>query len=51
MNAKVPDYYLSSFHTVAVNLSIATWVYNILISLSGDVQLNRRPKNKSDRDF
>ena len=51
MNAKVPDYYLSSFDTVPVNLSIATWVYNILISLSDDVQLNRRPKNKSDRDF
>ena len=33
---------------MAANVSVATWVYNILISLSGDVQLNPGPKNKSD---
>ena len=32
-------------------MSIATWVYNILISLSGDIQLNPGPKNKSDVNF
>ena len=42
---------VSSFHAIAVNVSIATWVYNILISLSGDVQLNPGPKNKSDVNF
>ena len=45
--------YLSvlSFLTTAVNISIATWVYSILISLSGDVQLNPGPKNESDVNF
>ena len=28
-------------------LVVATWVHNILISLSGDVRLNAGPKNKS----
>ena len=32
-------------------MSIATWVYNILTSLSGDVQFNPGPKNKSDVNF
>ena len=32
-------------------MSIATWVYSILISLSGDVQLNPGPKNKFDVSF
>ena len=32
-------------------MSIPKWVYNILISLSGDVQLNPGPKNKSDVNF
>ena len=32
-------------------MSIATWVYSILISLSGDVQLNPGPKNKFDVNF
>ena len=40
-----------SFLTVPINVSIATWVYNIFISLSGDIQLNPRPKNKSDINF
>ena len=40
-----------SFLTTAVNVSIATWVYSILISLSGNVQLNPGPKNKSDVNF
>ena len=40
-----------SFLTVAINVSIATWVYNILTSLSGDVQFNPGPKNKSDVNF
>ena len=40
-----------SFLTIPVNVSIATWVYNILISLSGDVQLNPDPKYKSDVNF
>ena len=35
-----------SFLTVAVNVSIATWVYNISISVSGDVQLNPVLENK-----
>ena len=42
---------LFSFLTVAFNLSIATWLYNISISLSGDVQLNPGLKNKSDIKF
>ena len=32
-------------------MSIATWVYSILISLSGDVQLNPSTKNKFDVNF
>ena len=36
---------------IAANESIATWVYNILIFLSGNVQLNPGPKNKSDIYF
>ena len=32
-------------------MSIATWVYSILISLSGDVQLNPGPKNKPEVNF
>ena len=40
-----------SFLTVAVNVLIATCVYNILISLSGDVQLNPGLKNKSGINF
>ena len=32
-------------------MSIPKWVYSILISLSGDVQLNPGPKNKSDVNF
>ena len=32
-------------------MSIATWVYSILISLSGDVQLNLGPKYKFDVNF
>ena len=40
-----------SFLTGAVNVSIAIWVYNILISPSGDVQLNLGSKNKSDVNF
>ena len=40
-----------SFLTIAVNVSIATWVYSILISLSGDVQLNPGPKNKFEVNF
>ena len=32
-------------------MSIPKWVYNILISLSGEVQLNPGPKNKSDVNF
>ena len=39
------------FLTAAANASIATWVYNILISLSGDVQLNPGPKNRCDINF
>ena len=42
---------VSSFLTIAVNVSIATWVYSILISLSGDVQLNPGTKNKFDVNF
>ena len=42
---------LLSFLTAAANASIATWVYNILISLSGDVQLNPGPKNRCDINF
>ena len=44
-------YFVLSFLTIAVNVSIATWVYSNLISLSGDVQLNPGPKNKSDVNF
>ena len=40
-----------SFLTVAVNLLIVTWVYNILIFLSHDVQLNPGPQNKYDIKF
>ena len=40
-----------SFLIIAVNVSIATWVYSILISLSGDVQLNLGPKYKFDVNF
>ena len=40
-----------SFLTIAVNVSIATWVSSILTSLSGDFQLNPGPKNKSDVTF
>ena len=40
-----------SFLIIAVNVSIATWVYSILISLSGDVQLNPSTKNKFDVNF
>ena len=40
-----------SFLTIPVNVSIATWVYSILMSLSGDVQRNSDPKNKSDVNF
>ena len=40
-----------SFLTVAVNVSIATWIQNNYISLSADVQLNPGPKNKSDVNF
>ena len=36
-----------SFLTVSVNVSIATWVHNILISLSGYVQLKPGSKNFS----
>ena len=38
-HSKVPNTCVLSFLIVAVNMSIATWVYNILISLSGDVYL------------
>ena len=40
-----------SFLILAVNVSIATWVYSILISLRGDVQLNPGPKNKFNVNF
>ena len=40
-----------SFLPIVVNVSIATWVHSILISLSGDVQLNPDPKKKSDVNF
>ena len=40
-----------SFLTIAANVSIAIWVYSILISLSGDIQLNPCPKNKVDVNF
>ena len=39
------------FLTIVVNVTIATSVYSILISLSGDVQLNPSPKNKFDVNF
>ena len=39
------------FLPAAVNLSMATWVYDILISLSGDFPLNPGPKNKSGMKF
>ena len=39
------------FLTIGVSVSIAAWVYSILISLSGDVQLNPGRKNKSDVNF
>ena len=41
----------SSFITAAKNVWIAIWLYIILISLSGDVQLSRAPKNKSSSAF
>ena len=37
----------SSFITVVVNVWIAIWLYIILISLSGNVQLGPGPKDKS----
>ena len=37
----------SSFITVVMNVWIAIWLYIILISLSGDVQLNPGLKDKS----
>ena len=40
-----------SFLTIAFNVSIATWVYSILTALSGGVQLNPGPKNKSRVNF
>ena len=40
-----------SFLTIAINVSIAAWVYSILISLSDGVQLNPGPKNKVDVNF
>ena len=40
-----------SFLAVAAILSIATWVYTIFISLSGDAQLNPGAKNRSDINF
>ena len=37
---------VSSFITVVMNAWIPIWLYFILISLSGDVQLNPGPKDK-----
>ena len=49
---KSPKYLcVLSFVTVAVNLSIVKWVHNIFTSLSGYVQLNPGPKNKSNIRF
>ena len=41
----------SSFITVVMNVWIAIWLYIILISLSGEVQLNPGPKEKSSSAF
>ena len=41
----------SSFITVVMNVWIATWLYIILISLSGDIQLNSGRKDKSSSAF
>ena len=41
----------SSFITVAMNVWTAIWLYIILISLSGDVQLNPGLKDKSSSVF
>ena len=41
----------SSFITVVMNVWITIWLYIILISLSGDVQLNPGPKDKSSSAF
>ena len=40
-----------SFLTIAINVSIAKLVHNILVPLSGDVQLNLGPKNKFDVNY
>ena len=40
-----------SFLTIAVSVSVATWIYSFLISLSGNLQLNPSPKNKFDVNF
>ena len=39
---------LLSLFTAAISLPIATWVYNALISLTGDSQLNLGQRNKSN---
>ena len=39
---------LLSLFTAAISLPIATWVYNALISLTGDSQLNLGHRNKSN---
>ena len=41
----------SSFIIVVMNVWIAIWLYIILISLSGEVQLNPGPKEKSSSAF
>ena len=41
----------SSFITVFMNVWIATWLYIILISLCGDVQLNPGPTDSSSSAF
>ena len=41
----------SSFITVVMNVRITIWLYIISISLSGDVQLNPGPKDKSGSAF
>ena len=41
----------SSFITVVMNVCIAIWLYIILISLSGDVQLNPGPKDQPSSAF
>ena len=41
----------SPFITVFMNVWIATWLYIILISLCGDVQLNPGPTDSSSSAF